>query len=86
MAEGIRTSIQARISQIQSQAEDTTSDYDREKLEERAAKLSGGVSVLRVGASTEIELVRRSRGSKTRFPPAGPPWRKESFQVAGLPC
>jgi len=53
---GDQESIQARISQIQSQAEDTTSDYDREKLEERAAKLSGGVSVLRVGASTEIEL------------------------------
>ena len=53
---GSQDSIQARISQIQSQAEDTTSDYDREKLEERAAKLAGGVSVLRVGASTEIEL------------------------------
>ena len=48
--------IQARISQIQNQASETTSDYDREKLEERAAKLAGGVSVLKVGAATEIEL------------------------------
>ena len=48
--------IEARIKQIGIQAEDTTSDYDREKLEERAAKLSGGVAVLKVGAPTEIEL------------------------------
>lgn len=53
---GAEDAIQSRISQIHAQAEDTTSDYDREKLEERAAKLAGGVSVLRVGASTEIEL------------------------------
>ena len=53
---GSEDAIQSRISQIHAQAEDTTSDYDREKLEERAAKLSGGVSVLKVGASTEIEL------------------------------
>ena len=48
--------IDGRVKQIRQQAEDTTSDYDREKLEERAAKLSGGVSVIRVGAATEIEL------------------------------
>ena len=48
--------IEARIGQIRAQAEDTTSDYDREKLEERAAKLSGGVAILKVGAATEIEL------------------------------
>ncbi len=48
--------IEARIHQIRQQAEDTASDYDREKLEERAAKLSGGVAILRVGAATEIEL------------------------------
>jgi chaperonin GroEL len=47
--------IDGRVKQILQQAEDTTSDYDREKLEERAAKLSGGVSVIRVGAATEIE-------------------------------
>ena len=53
---GDASAIQARVKQINQQAEDTTSDYDREKLEERAAKLSGGVSVIRVGAPTEIEL------------------------------
>lgn len=53
---GSQADIQARISQIRKQAEDTSSDYDREKLEERAAKMSGGVAVLKVGAATEIEL------------------------------
>jgi chaperonin GroEL len=53
---GSDTDIQSRIGQIHNQAESTTSDYDREKLEERAAKLAGGVSVLKVGAATEVEL------------------------------
>jgi chaperonin GroEL len=48
--------IQARISQIKVQIEETTSDYDREKLQERLAKLSGGVAVIKVGAATEVEL------------------------------
>jgi chaperonin GroEL len=48
--------IKARISQIKLQIEDTTSDFDREKLQERLAKLSGGVAVLKVGAATEVEL------------------------------
>ncbi|WP_440940391.1 chaperonin GroEL [Immundisolibacter sp.] len=48
--------IQARIKQINRQVEDTTSDYDREKLQERAAKLSGGVAVIKVGAATEVEM------------------------------
>ncbi|MBP6596610.1 MAG: chaperonin GroEL [Arenimonas sp.] len=48
--------IQARIAQIKSQIEDTSSDYDREKLQERVAKLAGGVAVIKVGASTEIEM------------------------------
>ena len=54
-------SIEARIEQIKRQAEDTTSDYDREKLNERAAKLSGGVAVINVGAVTEIELKERKQ-------------------------
>ncbi len=53
---GDKDAIAARIAQLKSQAEDTSSDYDREKLEERAAKLSGGVAVLKVGAYTEVEL------------------------------
>ena len=48
--------IQARIKQIRAQAEETTSDYDREKLQERLAKLAGGVAVIKVGAATEIEM------------------------------
>ncbi len=53
---GKKEAIQARITQIKKQIEDTDSDYDREKLQERLAKLSGGVAVIKVGASTETEL------------------------------
>jgi chaperonin GroEL len=53
---GTEDAIQARISQIKAQIEETTSDYDREKLQERLAKLSGGVAVVKVGAATEVEL------------------------------
>src|SRR5229473_382325 len=48
--------IQGRIKQIKVQIEETTSDYDKEKLQERLAKLSGGVAVIKVGAATEVEL------------------------------
>jgi len=48
--------IQARIKQIKAQIEETTSDYDREKLQERLAKLSGGVAIIKVGAATEVEM------------------------------
>jgi chaperonin GroEL len=51
--------IKARITQIKAQIEDTTSDYDREKLQERLAKLSGGVAVIKIGAPTEVELKER---------------------------
>ncbi|MDP9270311.1 MAG: chaperonin GroEL [Chloroflexota bacterium] len=53
---GSESAIKARIGQIKLQIEDTTSDFDREKLQERLAKLSGGVAVLKVGAATEVEL------------------------------
>jgi chaperonin GroEL len=53
---GDHNAIEARKSQIKLQVEDTTSDFDREKLQERLAKLSGGVAVLKVGAATEVEL------------------------------
>ena len=56
---GSEDGIQARINQIKAQIEDTTSEYDREKLQERMAKLSGGVAVIKVGAATEIELKER---------------------------
>ena len=53
---GDQAAIDARIKQLKTQADDTSSDYDREKLEERAAKLAGGVAVIKVGAFTEVEL------------------------------
>ena len=56
---GKKTDIQARIAQLKAQIEETTSDYDREKLQERLAKLAGGVAVLRVGGATEVEVKER---------------------------
>ena len=56
---GEHDAIKARVEQIRAQIEDTTSDYDREKLQERLAKLAGGVAVIRVGGSTEVEVKER---------------------------
>ncbi len=56
---GKKEDIQGRIAQIKQQIEETTSDYDREKLQERLAKLAGGVAVIRVGGATEIEVKER---------------------------
>jgi chaperonin GroEL len=56
---GKKADIEARIHQIKAQIEETTSDYDREKLQERLAKLSGGVAVIRVGGATEVEVKER---------------------------
>jgi chaperonin GroEL len=53
---GKKSAIEGRISQIRAQIEETTSDYDREKLQERLAKLAGGVAVVKVGAATEVEM------------------------------
>jgi chaperonin GroEL len=53
---GQQTDIEARVAQIRKQVEDTTSDYDKEKLQERLAKLAGGVAVIKVGAGTEVEM------------------------------
>ena len=53
---GNKADVQARIAQIRTQIENTTSDFDREKLQERLAKLSGGVAVIKVGAATEVEM------------------------------
>jgi chaperonin GroEL len=58
---GSEDSIQGRIKQIKAQVDDTTSDYDREKLQERLAKLSGGVAIIKVGAATEIELKEKKQ-------------------------
>ena len=56
---GKKSEIQARVGQIKTQIEETTSDYDKEKLQERLAKLAGGVAVIRVGGATEVEVKER---------------------------
>ncbi len=56
---GRKKDIEARVTQIKAQIEETTSDYDREKLQERLAKLAGGVAVIRVGGATEVEVKER---------------------------
>ena len=58
---GAEDAIQGRINQIKAQIEETTSDYDREKLQERLAKLSGGVAIIKVGAATEVELKEKKQ-------------------------
>ncbi len=76
---GSKKDIEARVAQIKAQIEETTSDYDREKLQERLAKLAGGVAVIRVGGATEVEvkekkdrvddaLQRHARGGAGRHP------------------
>src|SRR5690606_12562431 len=56
---GKKSDIEARVKQIKQQIEETTSDYDREKLQERLAKLAGGVAVIKVGGATKIEVKER---------------------------
>jgi chaperonin GroEL len=56
---GKKKDIEARVNQIKAQIEETTSDYDREKLQERLAKLAGGVAVIKVGGATEVEVKER---------------------------
>jgi chaperonin GroEL len=58
---GSEDTIRGRINQIKAQIEDTTSDYDKEKLQERLAKLSGGVAIVKVGAATEVELKEKKQ-------------------------
>ena len=60
---GDKATVEARINEIRTQIEATTSDYDREKLQERLAKLSGGVAVIKVGAATETEIKRKKTAS-----------------------
>jgi chaperonin GroEL len=75
---GKKTDIQARITQIKAQIEETTSDYDREKLQERLAKLAGGVAVIRVGGATEVEVKERKIALTMPCMPPGPRSRKAS--------
>lgn len=61
---GDEAAIQGRVTQIRQQIEDATSDYDKEKLQERVAKLAGGVAVIKVGAATEVEMKEKKRALK----------------------
>ena len=82
---GESKNIEARIKQIKAQIEETTSDYDREKLQERVAKLAGGVAVIKVGAATEVEMKERRRASKTLCTPRVRRSRKAWSRAAALP-
>ena len=73
--------IKGRIEQIRVEIDNTTSDYDREKLQERLAKLSGGVAIIRVGAATETELKKRNTVLKTLCPLPALPLKKVSCQA-----
>jgi chaperonin GroEL len=76
---GKKADIEARIAQIKAQIEETTSDYDREKLQERLAKLAGGVAVIHVGGATEVEVKKR----KDRVDDAMRPRRGRGRRAAG---
>ncbi len=62
---GEEGAIQGRVAQIRKQIEEATSDYDREKLQERVAKLAGGVAVIKVGAATEVEMKEKKKRALT---------------------
>ena len=70
------------MSQIRAEIENSDSDYDREKLQERLAKLAGGVAVIKAGAATETELKERSTALRTPSRPAPPSKRASSPAVA----
>ncbi len=83
---GKKADIEARVAQIKAQIEETTSDYDREKLQERLAKLAGGVAVIRVGGATEVEVRSARIALMTRCMRPVRPSRKASCRAAASPC
>ena len=83
---GQRTQIEGRIGQIRREIEKTTSSYDKEKLEERLAKLSGGVAVIRVGAPTEAEMKSGKKHWMMRSAQPKRPSPRASFRVVDLHC
>ena len=82
--EGDKEEIAARVSQIRAQIEETTSEFDKEKLQERLAKLAGGVAVIRVGAATETEMKEAKLRMEDGFGLPGQLWKKVSSQAAVL--
>ena len=84
-SKGNKKEIDARCETIRKQIKETTSDYDREKLQERLAKLAGGVAVINVGAATEVEMKEKKapcRGCLARQPAR--PWKKGSCRAGGV--
>ena len=79
---GAEGDIEARVKQVRVQIEEATSDYDREKLQERVAKLAGGVAVIKVGAATEVEMKERRPAWKTPCTLPALPWKKASWLAA----
>ena len=83
---GKKAAIEARISQIKAQIEETTSDYDKEKLQERLAKLAGGVAVIRVGGATEVEVKERKDRVDDAIHATRRLSKKVSSRAAASPC
>ena len=83
---GKKPDIEARVQQIKAQIEETTSDYDREKLQERLAKLAGGVAVIRVGGATEVEAKEKKDRVEDALMQHAPRLRKALCRAAVLPC
>ena len=83
---GKKNDIEARVAQIKAQIEETTSDYDREKLQERLAKLAGGVAVIRVGGSTEIEVKEKKDRVDDAMHATRRRWKRASFPAAAWLC
>jgi chaperonin GroEL len=83
---GKKADLEGRITQIRAQIEETTSDYDREKLQERLAKLAGGVAIIKVGGATESRSRRRRTGLTTPCTPPRRPWKRALSPAAALLC
>ena len=73
--------IESRVAQIRQQIEETSSDYDREKLQERVAKLAGGVAVIKVGAATEVEMKEKKARVDDALHATAQPWKKAWLPV-----
>ena len=78
--------IEARVKSIRVQIDEATSDYDRENLQERVAKLAGGVAVIKVGAATEVEMKEKRTASTTRCTRRAPRSKKGLCPVVASRC
>ena len=73
---GSTSEIEGRVNQIRAQIEEATSDYDKEKMQERVAKLAGGVAVIKVGAATEVEMKEKKARVEDACTLLAPRWKK----------